>query len=69
VKARTFAAQFTASATPQEIATRLYANQHPKPLEYFLELWRDQHIIIPTPTVVDVVRHYDRLLNNRTRGE
>ena len=68
-KARTFVAQFAASATPQEIASRLYNNQHPKPLEYFLELWRDQHITIPTPTIVEVVRHYDRLLSHRTKGD
>lgn len=66
-KARSFAAMFTSVATPAEIAARLYANQHPKPLEYFLELWRDQHIVIPTPIIVEVVRAYDRLLNNRTQ--
>jgi hypothetical protein len=67
VKARTFVATFASTASPAEIAARLYQNQHPKPLEYFLELWRDQHIVIPTPVVVEVVRAYDRLLNNRTQ--
>lgn len=74
IKARSFVAQFASSATPLEIATRLYANKHPKPLEYFLELWRDQHIVLPASTVVEVVRNYDRILtydrtHNRKPGE
>jgi hypothetical protein len=64
-RARSFVAEFTTNATPQEIATRLFNNQHPKPLEYFLELWREYHVQMPTVIVVEVVRAYDRLLSQR----
>jgi hypothetical protein len=56
------------SSSATEIATRLYNNKHPKPLEYLLELWREHHVELPVSTVIDVVRAYDVLLKTKGRG-
>ena len=69
LKARSFVAEFAKASTATEIAARLFANKHPKPLEYLMELWRDRHIELPTRTVIDVMRAYDALLvARRTLG-
>jgi hypothetical protein len=65
---KSFIADFAQSNTPAEIAARLFNNKHPRPLEYFLELWRADRFVMPTINVLDVVRQYDRMLIQRPRA-